>query len=393
MRRRLTLVGSLAGVIGMLVQTAVVRVAGQTQAPAANGTAAKAAVNPPPLAQEARASSGEALQKRPQAAKAGAWTAPKTPWGDPDVQGTWSSDDLRGVPAQRPDEFAGRAELSDEEFAKRVAANNETRSRELNRVGAFRNDVGTRTFKQTSLVVEPADGRIPPLTPEAQRRTAQVAALRGSAPNSWTDRSFYDRCITRGVLGSVMPVIYGNGNIIFQAPGYVTITYEMVHDTRVIPLDGRPHVGKNIRQYLGDARGHWEGNTLVVETTNFLGNTTGAGGNGGGTATSDALRLTERFTRAAADVLSYEATIDDPKTYARPWKLLLPLTSQPGYQVLPYECHEGNLALRNILSAARSEEKATDEALKKGLKPPTPSVWQGNFVPGVPAAEAEGAER
>ena len=150
---------------------------------------------------------------------------------------------------------------------------------------------------------------------------------------------------------------------------------------------------EEIRQYLGDARGHWEGNTLVVETTNLLGNSIGAGGNGGGTATSDALRLTERFTRVATDVLDYEATIDDPKTYTRPWKLLLPLTTQPGYQVLPYECHEGNLAIRNILSAARSEEKATEAALKNGVKPPAPSVWQGNFVPAAPAAAADGAQR
>src|SRR5262249_8613849 len=154
----------------------------------------------------------------------------KTPWGDPDLQGTWSSDDLRGIPLQRPDEFAGRAELSDEEFAKRTSANQDARTRELNRVGAFRNEVGTRTFRQTSLIVEPADGRIPPLTPEAQQRGAVVTATRRTPPSSWHDRSFYDRCITRGVLGSVLPVIYGNGNQIFQAPGYVSITYEMVHD-------------------------------------------------------------------------------------------------------------------------------------------------------------------
>ena len=329
----------------------------------------------------------------PRPAARTASTPLKTPWGDPDLQGTWSSDDLRGVPMQRPDEFAGRADLSDEEFSKRLSTNQEARTRELNRVGAFRNDVGTRTFRMTSLVVEPADGKIPPLTPDAAARTASVAAARRSAPASWLDRSFYDRCITRGVLGSVLPVIYGNGNQIFQAPGYVSITYEMVHDTRIIPLDGRAHVGQPIRQYLGDARGHFEGNTLVVETTNFLGNTTGAGGNGGGTATSDALRLVERFTRANAQTLNYEATIDDPRTYARPWKILLPLTTQPGYQVLPYECHEGNLALRNILSAARSEERATEDALKNGRRPPRPSVWQGNFNAAAPPAEAEGAER
>jgi len=322
------------------------------------------------------------------------WSAPKTAWGDPDLGGTWSSDDLRGVPLQRPDEFGTRAQLTDEEFAKRDAQNQQARTQELNRVGAFRNDVGTRTVRQTSLVVDPADGKIPPMTPEAQRRAAVVALIRRSAPTSWLDRSFYDRCITRGVLGSVLPVIYGNGNQIFQSPGFVSITYEMVHDTRIIPLDGRPHVGGGIRQYLGDARGHWEGNTLVVETMNFLGDTTGVGPNGGATGTSDGLRLTERFTRTAADTLTYEATIDDSKTYTRPWTVLLPLTTQPGYRVLPYECHEGNFALKDILSAARSEDRATAEALAKGLKPPAPSVWQGGLAgPAAAAAPAEGAER
>jgi hypothetical protein len=320
------------------------------------------------------------------------FVSPKTPWGDPDIEGTWSSDDLRGVPVQRPDQFAGRSELSDEEFAKRSADNSETRTRELNRVGAFRNDVGTRTFRQTSLIVEPADGRFPPTTPEAQRETARRQVQRSTAPGSWTDRSLYDRCITRGVFGSVMPVIYGNGNQILQAPGLVSITYEMVHDTRIIPLDGRPHIGRDLHQYLGDARGHFEGNTLVVDTTNFLGNTTGVGGNGGGTPLSDVLHVTERFTRVAPDVLNYEATIDDPKTYTRPFKLLLPLTTQPGYQVLPYECHEGNLALHNILSAARSEERAAEDALKKGLPPPAPSVWQGG-VAAPAAAQAPPAGR
>jgi hypothetical protein len=319
-----------------------------------------------------------------KAAPAKPFVPARTPWGDPDIAGTWSSDDLRGVPVQRPDQFAGRAELSDEEFAKRQAENGDTRTRELNRVGAFRNDVGTRTFRQTSLVVEPADGRIPPITPDAQREVNLRQLQRSNAPASWTDRSLYDRCITRGVFGSVLPVIYGNGNQIVQSQGYVSITYEMVHDTRIIPLDSRPHIGKRIKQYLGDARGHWEGNTLVVETTNFLGDTTGVGGNGGGAPTSDALHVVERFTRVAADTLNYEASIDDPKTFTRPFKLLLPLTTQPGYQVLPYDCHEGNLALHNILSAARSEDKAIDEAVKKGLPIPRPSVWLGGIAPGAP---------
>ncbi len=331
----------------------------------------------------------------PLNAKTG-WSAPRTPWGDPDLQGTWSTDDMRSVPMQRPEQFAGRAELNDEEFAQRAAAQAKAKEQEANRstATAFGFDVGFRAFRQTSIVVEPADGSIPPLTPEAQRRTALVTARRGSSPASWEDRSFYDRCITRGVLGSALPVIYGNGNRIIQTPGYVAIAYEMVHDTRLIPLDGRSHLSPKLHLYLGDARGHWEGSTLVVETTNFKGNTTGTGPNGGGTPASDALRLVERFTRVAEDRIDYEVAIDDPQTYTRPWKILLPFTTQPGYQVLPYECHEGNLAIANILSAARAEDRAVDEALKKGLPPPPSSPWQGNEVNAAPPRPpAEGGQQ
>jgi hypothetical protein len=302
------------------------------------------------------------------------WTLSRTPWGDPDLQGVWTSDDMLSVPMERPEQFAGRAELTEAEFAERSKRDQQALERNKNAVGAFRGDVGTRTFRQTSRVVEPADGRIPPVTPEAQRRAAARLAARSNPPSSWEDRSLYDRCITRGVLGSTLPVIYGNGHQIFQTPNAVVITYEMVHDTRVIPLDGRPHVGRNLRTYLGDARGHWEGNTLVVETTNFLDNKTGIAGNGGGTPTSDALRIVERFTRVGADAIRYEAMIDDPKTYARPWKIGMILTSQDGYQILPYECHEGNRGLEDILSAARAYDRAVEEALKTG-EPLPPSIW------------------
>ena len=164
-------------------------------------------------------------------------------------------------------------------------------------------------------------------------------------------------------------MIYGNGNRIFQTPGQVIITYEMVHDTRVIPLDGRPHVGNRIRQYLGDSRGHWEGNTLVVETTNLT-DQTSIGANGNGLRHSAAMKLTERFTRTDRDVLRYEMTIDDPQTYTRPWKIspasrffprrLLPLP--PGT-----ECHEGNHAILNSLSAERAEDRALAEDAKNGI--------------------------
>jgi hypothetical protein len=298
----------------------------------------------------------------------------KTPWGDPDLQGVWTSDDMLSIPMQRPEQFAGRAELTDEEFAERQKRDQQALERNRNAVGAFRGDVGTRTFRQTSIVVEPADGRIPPVTPEAQRRLSARQAARSNAPSSWEDRSLYDRCITRGVLGSTLPVIYGNGNQIFQTPNYVVINYEMVHDTRVIPLDGRAHVGSNIRTYMGDARGRWEGNTLVVETTNFLDDRTGIGVNGGGAPTSDALKVVERFTRIGTDAIQYEASIDDPKTFTRPWKLAMTLTTQAGYHILPYECHEGNLGLADILSAARTYDRAVEEAVRTGQRLP-PSIW------------------
>ena len=278
------------------------------------------------------------------------YTTPKTPWGDPDISGTWSSDDLRTVPVQRPVELGNQAQLSDEEYAKRLAANDQARSRELNRVGAFRNDVGTRTFRQTSLVIEPADGRLP-ITPEAQKEVERRQQQRSNPPNTWTDRSLYDRCITRGVFGSVLPVIYGNGNFIFQSPGVVSITYEMVHDTRIISLDGRPHVGAGIRQYMGDARGHFEGDTLVVETTNFLPETAPQGA-------TEHVVMTERFTAVSPTVVEWRVTFEDSNTWTRPWTYVMPLTKvDSSQQVFEYACHEGNHAMRNILSAARAAEK------------------------------------
>ena len=334
---------------------ATISLAGQTPDPAVQGSSSK-----PKAAQTAKAT-------------VKSFATPKTPWGDPDLQGVWTSDDMLSIPMERPEEFAGRAELTDEEFAARAKRDQDALERNKKAVGAFRGDVGTRTFRQTSRVIEPADGRIPPTTPEAQRRVAMRQAARSNAPASWEDRSLYDRCITRGIMGSTLPVIYGNGNQIFQTPTSVVINYEMVHDTRVIPLDGRPHVGSKIKSYLGDARGHWEGNTLVVETTNFMDDKTGIGVNGGGAPTSELLKLVERFTRVEAGI-QYEAAIEDPKTFTRPWKIGMTLTTQPGYQILPYECHEGNRGLEDILSAARAYDRAVADAVKNGTPLP-PSVW------------------
>jgi hypothetical protein len=212
--------------------------------------------------------------------------------------------------------------------------------------------------RQASLIVDPPDGRQPALVPEAQKRNADAqAARKGRGPaDSFTDRSLYDRCVTRGVLGSILPVIYNNGNQIVQAPGVVVIRNEMIHETRIVPIDGRPHLTPAIKSYMGDSRGHWEGNTLVVETTNLNGRS-GVGGNGGGT-TSDRIRLTERFTLIDANTLQYDVTIDDPGTWARPWTISFPWKRDQNYGMFEYACHEGNYAMKNILTGARADEKA-----------------------------------
>jgi hypothetical protein len=296
---------------------------------------------------------------------------PRTPWGDPDLQGIWTSDDMRGIPRERPDEFGARQFLTDEEFTRRATQDEQTLKQQLRGPYGARNDLRSRTFRQTSLVVDPPDGKIPPLTPEAESRaTPRDRGSFGQGPfDGPGDFSLFDRCITRGVVGSILPVIYGNGHSIVQAPGYVAISYEMVHDTRIIPLDGRPHPGGGLRLYLGDARGRWDGNTLVVETTNFT-DRTSISENGNGLRHSPELRLIERITRVDSDVLEYRVTIDDPKTYTRPWTMALSLTSPRGYELLPYECHEGNHGLPNILSAERAEDRLVDEAAKQGIQRP-----------------------
>jgi hypothetical protein len=323
------------------------------------------------------------------------WTPTKTPWGDPDIEGVWTSDSVRGIPTQRPAELAGKTELTDEEFAKKVARDEKTRKTAEDAEGAFRNDGAwlKKSFRQTSLVVEPADGRIPPLTPDAQKRAAtRDRGSFGEGPfYSPEDFTLYDRCITRGIVGSVLPVVYGNGNRILQAPGEVVISYEMVHDTRVIPLDGRPHIGSKIRQYLGDSRGHWEGNTLVVETTNLT-DQTSIGANGNGLRHSADMKIVERFTRTEPDVLQYEIVVDDPKTYVRPFKIAIPLISPPGFQLLPYECHEGNYMLANVLRGERAEDKALEEDAKKGIIRPRKGVQQGLDAGARPLPATQGGE-
>ena len=205
------------------------------------------------------------------------WKAPKLAWGHPDLEGIWTSDDMRGVPMSRPAQFGTRRHLTDEEFAARARERADARKVDNARTGTFRNEEGTRDFGYTSMVIEPADGRIPALTAEARTRPAP-RGTGGLGPfNTIDDFSLWDRCITRGLAGSWLPVVYGNGTRIIQTPDTVIIAHEMVHEARVIPLDGRPHVGSGLRQLMGDSRGHWEGNTLVIETTNFTDRISAAG--------------------------------------------------------------------------------------------------------------------
>jgi hypothetical protein len=294
------------------------------------------------------------------------WQAPVTPWGHPDLQGIWTTDDMRGVPQQRAPEFGTRQHLTDEELAARMEQRERARqTQDRGASGTFRNEDGTRTFGYTSLVIDPADGRIPAVLPAARERRT-TAGTHGLGPfNTMEDFSLYDRCITRGVVGSFGPAVYGNGARILQTPDAVIISYEMVHDTRIIPLDDRPPLGAGIRQYMGDSRGRWDGNTLVVETANFTDKT-----NLGGVRHSEQLRLTERFTRVDPEMLDYEIRVDDPLTWEKPWTLRMTITAQPGYEIYEYSCHEGNIALRHTLMGERAYEKAAAEAAAKGLPPP-----------------------
>jgi hypothetical protein len=303
------------------------------------------------------------------------YLTPRTPWGDPDLQGKWPGTDLVGVPTQRDPKFGTRNTLTEAEFAERKAAAERTDAEALEdfdfaTAKGTPGQVGSPTSPPphwlergkpqyiASLIVDPPDGRMPATVPGAPRAGANAGQCGGrGSVNSYTDCSLYERCITRGVAGSMLPVIYNNGNEIVQGPGYVVLRNEMIHEARVVPLDGRPHPGPAVKLWMGDSRGHWEGDTLVVETTNFDPRTSGAGANGTGRI-SDALKITERITRVSADLLIWRMTFDDPQTWTRPFTIELPLKRDDNYGMFEYACHEGNYALKNILSGARAEERA-----------------------------------
>jgi hypothetical protein len=291
---------------------------------------------------------------------------PRTPWGHPDFQGTWTNATL--TPLQRPAELGAKefytpAELA-EFAAQRRAATNADRPLRAGDVGSY-NDVffergseGVKTGR-TSLVIEPRDGRIPALTPAAQaaveQRTAYMAAHPADRPS---DRWLTERCIMFGATVPMLPEPYNNNYRIFQTPDHVVILVEMNHDARVIPLDGRPHTSPNIEQWIGDSRGRFDGDTLVVETRNLKFNEQSRFGVGFLNGLSDEnLRVVERFTRTAADTIMYQATIEDATIFTSPWTVEIPLTPSDG-AIYEVACHEGNLGLANILSGHRAEERA-----------------------------------
>ena len=286
------------------------------------------------------------------------YTVPRTPWGEPDLQGIWTGDAAHGIPLERPLEAAELEALTPEEAAAR-------RER-----GTLRSIWGyEREWRDTSLgyakaspstqvamIIDPPDGRIPPMTPAGEALIAAAANAERGPPAGPEDLSAWVRCITRGLPGMMMPGVYNNGLQIVQSPGFVAIQKEMIHETRVIPTDARPHLSPEITQWLGDSRGWWEGDTLVVEVTNFNGRVSYRG-------SSQNLTLVERYSRIGPDTLEYEFTVDDPTIWTRPWTAMFTFGKDDDqYELVEYACHEGNYGMTNILSGARADDRAAEQA-------------------------------
>jgi hypothetical protein len=278
------------------------------------------------------------------------WSQTKTPWGDPDIQGIWTNfssqnTSIEAPGGKRPRLMGGTGDC--------VPSGEKPRPSRGAAIGAgpehwYENRVAAAGARQ-GLIVEPADGHLPALTPEADQRRDNICR---QVVNSYIYMDPWVRCISRGVPASMFPSAYNNAYQILQSPGYVVIFYEMIHEARFIPIGDRPRAGSDIRLWMGNPRGRWEGNTLVVETTNFHDR-----GAIRGHPHSEALRVIERFNRVDATTLSYETTVEDPKTWTAPWKAAITLSRDDDYQMFEYACHEGNLAIENILQGARIEEQ------------------------------------
>ena len=294
------------------------------------------------------------------------WAVPQTPWGHPDLQGLWTNETI--TPFERPAEQEGRTVLSADEAASIEAGVAERRAASdgtspPGSVGGYNQvwlDSGDKflSSRQTSLVVDPPDGRVPTRESAVARRNFN----RAHEGDSYVHMSVWDRCISRGVPGSIFPAGYNNAYRILQTPDYVAILYEMIHDARIIPLNAGPHVGDEIRLWMGDSRGHWDGDTLVVEVSNYTDKGWIASNSASrrikGIPQSEKLKVVERFTRVSEDTIQYEVTIEDPEIYTASWKIAMPLTLDPEYVMYEYACHEGNMAVELVLGGARAMEKA-----------------------------------
>jgi hypothetical protein len=295
-----------------------------------------------------------------------AWSVPHTPWGDPDLRGRWPIDYLAQTPRTRPAQYGTRAELTDAEYAaalKSAKAQQEVYAKEV-KIGKMGMGHWTERglpLRQTSLTVEPADGRMPAMTAEGTKRAAQMRSSWTEDHWDWVDDfNTFDRCITRGMPSSMLPGVYNSGIEVYQSPGYVAIRLEMIHETRIIPLNVRDAPPPAVKSWLGYSRGHWEGNSLVIETTNFepgvpLGN---SGANPRPAPTSDATRMKERLTPTGPDTIRYEAWVEDPLILAAPFKLDFPWQRNSKYMIYEYACHEGNVQLRGFITSSRAQRAA-----------------------------------
>ena len=302
---------------------------------------------------------GAQSQARAAAKTPTASPVPRTKWGVPDLQGVWTN--TTRTPLERPDNLARKEVLDDEERAEldAEAARNADRGPRAGDPGTYNDfwlDRGNHT-NQTSLIIDPADGKLPAFARGAKERLDATAVVRRQPPSSYEDVSIFERCISRSMPAAMMPGFYNHNYQILQTPEYVVLLVEMIHDIRVIPLDGRPHLQSNLQQWLGDSRGHWEGETLVVETTNLRGVNELRPSRAvfGGSAKT---KIIERFRRVNADSIDYQFTVIDPDTYARAWTASTPMTRAP-FPIFEYACHEGNYAIVNMLRGARQQEKSS----------------------------------
>ena len=295
----------------------------------------------------------------PLGAAAQSGDAPRTPWGKPDLQGVW--DFATMTPLERPAQYAGKTTLTEEDAAAVVEDAtllweriSEGGDNSTGTYDEFWFDAGTGVTedRRTSLITSPSNGRVPELTPTAAERVAaRRAYLRDHPADSWEDRNIAERCILGFNTGPPMaPSAYNNVMQLFQTEGHVVLLNEMVHDSRIVPLDDRPHLPPHMRQWHGDSRGYWDGDTLVVETRNLTTKTSYRG-------STESMHLVERFTRSNADTLNYEFTVTDPRTFSQPWTALVPMKMSPN-PVYEYACHEGNYGMEGILSGHRADEKA-----------------------------------